>query len=91
MRIDIDITSRVSTSGRYDTLSSAARVREAFYHLTGTWCQEWEAIAACYSVPDGAPVEFAALNVGVEFRELDRRDFERERANGRAALGIRAR
>lgn len=74
-----DLTRRIDTSSRYSTLSSASAVREEFFHLTGEWCTEAQAVAACFSVPDGAPADFAALNVGVEMRELDARDWVRQR------------
>lgn len=57
-------TDRVSCASYFDAKCSAEHVREEYFHLTGEWCTEAQALAACYSVPDGAPATMAAINVG---------------------------
>lgn len=76
-----DAEFKVDTSTRYSALTSAARVRESYFHASGTWCTEAQSIAACFSVPDGVGVNVAALNVGPEMRELDARDWVAQREN----------
>lgn len=78
----------VCNDSRYATLSSAGKVREAYFRLTGEWCSEAEALAACMSVPNGAPVDMARDNVapGLVMRELDARDWERDRNSMHRAL-----
>ena len=62
--VSADACDRVSTASRYDINCTMGRVREGYYRLTGEWCSEAQAYVACYSVPEGAPIAMAVVNVG---------------------------
>src|SRR5690606_25633024 len=66
---------------RYSAIvETARRIQSVYYHATGTWCTMPQAIAAAYSVPEGAPIAMAADNVGPLMDDAQCADFERKRS-----------
>jgi hypothetical protein len=54
---------KVSTDSFISARSALEAVRAAYYLMTGVWCTEPQALAAVYSVPEGAPLTMAVDNV----------------------------
>lgn len=73
----------VSTASLFDTRYAVADIIDEYHRQTGIWCTEPEALAAAYSVPDGAPIELALVNVGCAMDDVQIKHFENMRAGVR--------
>jgi len=76
--------SLIRTDSVTDIRASVAALIDCHYRATGVFCTQPQALAALYSVPDGATIEFAELNVGVALSDNAARHYEAMRAGLRA-------